>query len=178
MQNAFDMISSQFYELLVRLYETFGTGEIFKTGLEVVELKAHLFMLSASDASAKCRCICVYFYSNVNRVELPLKMIFTVRNEVAKVMFLHLSVCPWGGRSASVQGYYPPPPEQAPPSARKKTPRDQAPPQQTATDADCTHPTGMHSSCMLGLYFLIRWSFLFGSFLCLCHDKTLGNCTD
>ena len=44
--------------------------------------------------------------------------IFTVRNEVAKVMFLHLCVCPQGGGSASVHaGYHPTSQEQAPPRA-------------------------------------------------------------
>ena len=71
--------------------------------------------------------------------------IFTVRNEVAKVMFLQLSVCPqWGVcLSASWDTHPPtrtryPPPDQAPP-------KDQASPQETATAADGTHPTGMHS---------------------------------
>ena len=48
-----------------------------------------------------------------------------------------LSFCPRGG-SASVHAGIPGPQEQ--------TPRDQAPfPRQTATVADGTHPTGMHS---------------------------------
>ena len=52
-------------------------------------------------------------------------------------MFLHLSVCPRGEGSLlqCMLGY---PPEQAPP-------REQTPPQQTASIADGTHPTGMHS---------------------------------
>ena len=63
--------------------------------------------------------------------------LITVRNEVAKVMFLHLSVCPQGrDLPQCMLGY--PPEEQAPP-------RDQDPPQQTAKVTDGTHSTGMHS---------------------------------
>ena len=44
--------------------------------------------------------------------------IITVRNEVAKVMFIHLSVCPQGGLPQCMLGYHqhhpPPPPEQTP----------------------------------------------------------------
>ena len=57
--------------------------------------------------------------------------LITVRNEVAKVMFLHLSVCPRGGVLPRCMLGYHPPPEQTP--------------QQTATVADGTHLTGMHS---------------------------------
>ena len=59
--------------------------------------------------------------------------IFTARNKVAKVMFLHLSVCPQGGGVCL--------------SACWDTiplPREQIAPQQPATAADGTHPTGMH----------------------------------
>ena len=72
--------------------------------------------------------------------------LFTVRNEVAKVMFLHLSVCPQGG-SASVHAGLPPPQSRHPPGA--DPPRSRPPPQQTATVADGTHPTGMHSCSTL-----------------------------
>ena len=100
----------------------------------------------------------------------------TVRNEVAKVMFLHVSVCPQGG----VPGQLPPdqvhphnplwdqvqppgtgiPPDQVhPPHSETRYtplepgthPRDQVyppgqvPPKETATVADGTHPTGIHS---------------------------------
>ena len=71
--------------------------------------------------------------------------IFTVRNEVAKVMFLQLSVCPqWG--SASVQVGIPiPPPGPGTPLRTRHPSRTRHPPQETATAADGTHPTGMHS---------------------------------
>ena len=70
--------------------------------------------------------------------------IFTVRNEVAaKVMFLHLSVI------LSTGGVSGRPPGQTPPWT--DIPRVDSPqadiPRQTATAADGTHPTGMHS-CM------------------------------
>ena len=74
--------------------------------------------------------------------------IFTVRNEVAKVMFLHLSVCPQGGlpqcrdtpRADTPPPEQTPPNEQAPPGSRLPgsrnpprsrhlfSPREQAPP--------------------------------------------------
>ena len=97
-------------------------------------------------------------------------LLFTVRNEFAKVMFLQASVCPHGGRGGGclpqcMLGYQPwsrhPPgadthPEQTPP---EQTPPEQTPPRadtpsgadipplpgDMATAADGTHPTGMHS---------------------------------
>ena len=88
----------------------------------------------------------------------------TVRKEVAKFMFLHLSVCPRGG-VASVHAEIPlprsrhhhlgagTPREQAPPGADipweqtplSRHPPEQASPQQTAIVADGMYPTGMHS---------------------------------
>ena len=74
----------------------------------------------------------------------------TVHNEVAKVMFLHLSVILFTGRGSTWAG---------PPWDQVQPPRDQVqppgpgtppgtrytPPLETATVADGTHPTGMHS---------------------------------
>ena len=79
------------------------------------------------------------------KCRLPQKDIFTVRNEVAKVMFLQVCVCPWGRGSASVHVGIPS--------------REQTPPQQTATAADGTHPTGMHSCLFCVLIF--RQTFYF-----------------
>ena len=98
-------------------------------------------------------------------------MFITVRNEVAKVMFLHLSVILFtGGLPQCMLGYHPLP-KQAPPPPRAGTPWEKAPPragtptgtgtptgsrhplgtgtpsQQMATVADGTHPTGMHCCC-------------------------------
>ena len=108
----------------------------------------------------------------------------TVRNDIAKVMFLHLSVCPQGGvpgagtpwdqvhpaRPGTPQDQVYPPRtrytlwDKVPPQTRypprdqvhpHPTPPDQVHPlplgqvhprQETATVADGTHPTGMHSS--------------------------------
>ena len=57
--------------------------------------------------------------------------VFTVRNEFAKVMFLHLSVCLQGGLPQCMLGYHPrtrhPPQEQALPR-QPGTPPRQAPP--------------------------------------------------
>ena len=61
--------------------------------------------------------------------------IFTVCNEVAEVIFLHLSVCPQGGGLPQCMLGYPP----------DQTSRGKQTPQQTATAADGTHPTGMYS---------------------------------
>ena len=94
--------------------------------------------------------------------------IVTVRNEVAKVMFLQACVCPHGGcLPQCMLGYHTPPsgadpPEQTPPSPWEQTPPTPGadthppwsrqpplgadnPPRETATAADGTHPTGMHS---------------------------------
>ena len=97
-------------------------------------------------------------------------VIFTVRNEVAKVMFLQACVCPHGGRvSASVHAGIPPPrsrhlQEQThtnlPPGADTHTPgsrhplpgadtpsRVQTPPEQTPPGRDTPwsrHPPGAH----------------------------------
>ena len=102
--------------------------------------------------------------------------IITVCNEVAKVMFLRLYISHsvHRGGSASVHAGIPPlqeqpsalplgagtpaPQEQTPP--RSRHPREQVPPRadtpqirhtspQTATVADGTHPTGMHSCSQL-----------------------------
>ena len=43
---------------------------------------------------------------------------------------------PWGGLPQCMLGYHPP---------GTRHPQEQAPPQQMATVADGTHPTGMHS---------------------------------
>ena len=88
----------------------------------------------------------------------------TVRNEVAKVMFLQVSVCPrGGGRGGLPQRMlgYPtpgagtpplgpdPPGSRHPPRSRHppgtRPPRSRHPPWPTATVADSMHPTGMHS---------------------------------
>ena len=75
--------------------------------------------------------------------------IFTVRNEVAKVIFLHLSVILFTGGSASVHAGYHIPPKQAPPRTRHPTdqappgtrhPLDQAPPQEQAPPQDQVPP--------------------------------------
>ena len=57
-------------------------------------------------------------------------LIITVRNEVVKVMFLHLSVCPQGGLPRCMMGYhpYPPHPGEQTYLPRAGTPADQAPP--------------------------------------------------
>ena len=103
----------------------------------------------------------------------------TVRNEVAKVMCLQASVCPkggggWGCLPQCMLGYHPPasrppleqtpPQEQTPPREQTPPPQSRQPPQSrppeadtpsgsrdTATAADGTHPTGMHSCLILYL---------------------------
>ena len=73
-------------------------------------------------------------------------MIFTVRNEVAKVMFLHLFVILSTGGTASVYAGIPHSPSPGPPGPGTPPPGPGTPPEeQTTTVADGTHPTGMHS---------------------------------
>ena len=74
------------------------------------------------------------------------------QKKFAKVMFLHLSVSHsvHRGVSASVHAGIPPlgsrhPPEQTPSSSRHPPGADPPPGAETATAADGTHPTGMHS---------------------------------
>ena len=101
--------------------------------------------------------------------------VFTVRNEVAKVMFLQVSVCPQGvgvcpsacwdtppGPKADTPGTKSRPPgtkSRHPPDQKQTSPRDQrqTPPRQTATAVDGTHPTGMHS-CSKEQLLRRRWS--------------------
>ena len=78
--------------------------------------------------------------------------LFTVRNEVAKVMFLQACVCPHRGGGICLSACWDttPPWEQTPsppPGAETPPPGADTPPEQTATAADGTHPTGMHSCC-------------------------------
>ena len=70
--------------------------------------------------------------------------ICTVRNEVAKVMFLHLSVCPQGVCLSACWNTSSPPGADPHPVSRHTAPRSRSPP---PTDGYCcgTHPTGMHS---------------------------------
>ena len=61
-------------------------------------------------------------------------MLFTVRNEVAKVMFLHVSVIlSTGGLPHCMLGYHPPPQDQAPPQEQTPTLREQTPPWEQTT---------------------------------------------
>ena len=73
-------------------------------------------------------------------------LIFTVRNEVAKVMFLQVSVCHSVHRGVCLSACWDT-------TLRTREPPGPANPphQQTATVADGTHPTGMHS-CDILLY--------------------------
>ena len=68
-------------------------------------------------------------------------LIFTVRNEVAKVMLLHVCVCPQGGSTWAGT----PPDQGHPPDL--VYPQEPGTPLETATVADGGHPTGMHSCC-------------------------------
>ena len=78
------------------------------------------------------------------------QIFITVRNEVAKVMILHLFVYLSTRGSVSVHAGDTPL-DQAPRTRHPLGPgplRSRPPPQQTVTAADGTHPTGMHS-CFL-----------------------------
>ena len=90
---------------------------------------------------------------------LIIKILITVRNEVAKVMFLQACVCPHGGGGVCLSAYWDAPWEQTPPRSRhppweQTSPRSRHPPPpgETATAADGTHPTGMHSCFVIDLF--------------------------
>ena len=74
--------------------------------------------------------------ARIASVECSFRFI-TVRNEVAKVMSLQVSVCPQGGSASVHVGIHPPnqapawdqtPPDSRPPDPRSRHPLDQAPP--------------------------------------------------
>ena len=71
------------------------------------------------------------FVPSIYKKNFTLNILVTVRNEVAKVMFLHLSVCPRGGVPGQV-----PPPDQVHPPGTRYTPQDQVHPR------DQVHPPG------------------------------------
>ena len=89
---------------------------------------------------------------------------FTVRNEVAKVMFLQACVCPQGGEVCLVpggllRGGSAPGGVCSGGVVSQHALRQTPPPGETATAADGTHPTGMHSClCYFRAYCLIRLS--------------------
>ena len=85
--------------------------------------------------------------------------IFTIRNEVAKVMFLQASVCPQGGCLPQCVLGYPPRADSPRPGSRHPHGADTPPPRETATAADGTHPTGMHSCSPIKI--ITWWSFRF-----------------
>ena len=108
---------------------------------------------------------CFHGISQVSEVQVP---IFTVRNEVVKVMFLQVSVCPRGHAiPVCIAGGIPaclatglqwgvPACSGGVPALGGSGPRGRGlvlggmwrpPRKQTATVVDGTHPTGMHS-CM------------------------------
>ena len=103
-------------------------------------------------------------------------LIITVHNEVVKVMFLQVCVCPQGGiphqvhppgpgtpprtRNTPPDQVHPPtqyspwdqvhPPEPGTPPGTRYTPQDMA------TAADSMHPTGMHSCFLMALHMFYR----------------------
>ena len=98
----------------------------------------------------------------------------TVRNEVAKVMFLHVSVCPRGGLPQCMLGCHHreeahPPLQQIPPWSRHPPGSRLPPPKQMATVADGTHPTGMHS-CLKGVQILQTGSKINKYLLDICSE--------
>ena len=112
----------------------------------------------------------------------------TVRNEVAKVMFFQVYVCPQG-RSASVHAGIPTPPReqtplwnQAPPpgadtplgpgtpleqTPQEQTPSGNRPPRETATVADGTHLTIIIIISVLFFLVTVFMSLIYVSFLML-----------
>ena len=83
----------------------------------------------------------------------------TARNEVAKVMFLHVSVCPQGGLPQCMLGYNPPPPRSKhpkdQPSRSRNTPPEQAPPRTRPTPEPDPHRSRLPpptDGCYCGRY--------------------------
>ena len=102
---------------------------------------SHLFMVST-------------FPERQNSLSFPVFLVYyRPQRSCEDYVFTGMSVH-WGlGVSASVhagipypQEQKPPPLELTPPPPTEQTPREQTPPRDTATAADGTHPTGMHSS--------------------------------
>ena len=79
--------------------------------------------------------------------------LITARNEVTKVMFLHLTFCSQGGVCLIACWDTTPPPRPGTPQSRHHPPPGAGTPPggETATAADGMHPTGMHSCIILYL---------------------------
>ena len=116
----------------------------------------------------KMQHLCIFnfrvFYSHIPHF-------ITIRNEVAKVMFLQASVCPWGGGGvclsacsdttpprADTPERQTPPQKQTPPGSRHP-PGKQTPPEQTPPPPRYGHCCGWYASywnaflfCTYGLY--------------------------
>ena len=99
----------------------------------------------------------------INFRACPLKLLITVRNEVAKVMFLQACVYPHGGGVYISACWDTTPPKADTPRSRhpagadtlreQTIPREQTAPRETATAADVTHPTAVYSCS----YFTFYW---------------------
>ena len=92
---------------------------------------------------------------------------FTVRNEVAKVIFSQACVCPQGGLPQCMLRYHSPPadtpradpPTHPSPQSRHPPPLEQTdtpPPGETATVADGTHPTGINGRIVIFAFAAIQ----------------------
>ena len=79
-----------------------------------------LLLLLSTTVSEICAKNSNLFYINGVQLStyLPLGLLVTVCNDVAKVMFLHLSLCPRGGESTSVHAGMPHPPGADTPRSR------------------------------------------------------------
>ena len=82
----------------------------------------------------------MFFYSH-----LYIVLIFTVRNEVAKDMFLQACVCPHGGGSASVHAGIPHPPEKTPPREQTHPPEADPPGNRHPPRSRHPHPQSRHT---------------------------------
>ena len=69
-------------------------------------------------------------------------IIITVRNEVAKIMFLHVSVCPHGGSTPRDQVHPPPWAQVHPPPGTRYPAKDQVHPQSRYTPPEPGTPPG------------------------------------
>ena len=111
---------------------------------------------------------CSTTHSRLKQMALPntgFTCVITVRKEVAKVMFLHLSVSHSvhrGGLPQCMLGYHPP----GPGNPLEQTPRDQAPPRSRHPPAD-SYCCGRYASYWNALLFKFSILNYFSHYKCL-----------
>ena len=126
--------------------ENGGWGPITHNRMPPVTDTLHLTVRPTTGMLPNNHRLAINQLNSCKNLRYSLRLI-TVRNEVAKVMCLQASVCPQG-EGVCLSACWDIPREQTPP--RADPPRGADPPGETATAADSTHPTGMHSCSKFG----------------------------